>query len=80
MRFPRENIRNGRNTTLRGPEMVTSSQGRSEWVGPPLMVSARSSIFDLTGYKGYFSLGFEGEGDAVMGTKKPIGEALKHLK
>jgi sugar phosphate isomerase/epimerase len=36
-------------------------------------------IAKANGYKGYFSVEFEGEGDAVTGTEKLITAALKHL-
>lgn len=36
-------------------------------------------IAKASGYKGYFSVEFEGEGDAVTGTEKLVTEALKHL-
>jgi sugar phosphate isomerase/epimerase len=36
-------------------------------------------IAQAAGYKGYFSVEFEGEGDAVTGTEKLIAEALKYL-
>ena len=36
-------------------------------------------IAKAAGYKGYFSVEFEGEGDAVEGTEKLITAALKYL-
>jgi sugar phosphate isomerase/epimerase len=36
-------------------------------------------IAKAAGYKGYFSVEFEGEGDAVAGTEKLVIEALKYL-
>ncbi|HJZ95049.1 MAG TPA: sugar phosphate isomerase/epimerase family protein [Candidatus Solibacter sp.] len=36
-------------------------------------------IAKAAGYKGYFSVEFEGEGDAVVGTEKLIAGALKYL-
>src|SRR5262249_34214800 len=36
-------------------------------------------IAKAAGYKGYFSVEFEGEGDAVMGTQKLVTDALKYL-
>jgi sugar phosphate isomerase/epimerase len=36
-------------------------------------------IVRASGYKGYFSVEFEGEGDPVVGTEKLVDAALKHL-
>jgi sugar phosphate isomerase/epimerase len=36
-------------------------------------------IARASGYKGYFSVEFEGEGDPVVGTEKLVAEALKYL-
>ena len=37
------------------------------------------AIAKAAGYKGYFSVEFEGEGDPVAGTEKLVAEALKYL-
>jgi sugar phosphate isomerase/epimerase len=42
-------------------------------------VARTLAIAKASGYKGYFSVEFEGEGDPVAGTRKLVEEALKYL-
>jgi sugar phosphate isomerase/epimerase len=37
------------------------------------------AIAKASGYKGYFSVEFEGEGDPIVGTGKLVEQALKYL-